>query len=321
MTKLEHRDSLNLRQRSTSVSADAYSGPSHNVSSFTHKPRPVSSASQYPVASSTSSHHDDGAETDRARERGRLSIKNEEEEEYYRRTVAGPSTARPRDAGINFAGGTSVGGTLAAGLVMKARDRRLGKPTGGSGEYSVSDLDDKRERERVLRLQRELSMKERETRGAKTCTAASIAGGSGISPTGVSNPAIPVRTPHTRKQGQTGTTTAARGAAPATAESIAIQLSSSTGRTLRSPGAKRARSPSTGPHEGMVEKVPAARYGGVLPPSNPRTSLGHDGTSNRIPLSNMGCMLTTSLISSIRPISSISNLLTANQSTQLPTQM
>lgn len=242
----------------------------------------MSSASQYPVASSrTSSYHDDGAETDRAWERGRLSIKpEEEEEEYHQRAVAGRSTARPtsrngvstRDAGLSLAGGTSVGGTMAAGLLVKTRDRRLGKPVGGSGEYSTSDLDDKRERERVSRLQRELPMNEREGRRAK---AASIAGGSGISPTGVSNPAIPVRTPHTRNQSQTGTTTAGRGTAPATAESIAIaeraQLANSTGRTLRGTGTKRARSPSTGPREGMVEKVPATKYGGVLPPSNPRT--------------------------------------------------
>lgn len=248
----------------------------------------MSSASQYPAASSNILSHDgDEAETDRARERGRgrLSIKNEgEEEEYYQRVIAGPSNARPtsrngvsaRDAGPSLVvGGTSAGGTLAAGLVMKARDRRLGKPTGGSGEYSASDLDDKRERERVSRLQRGLSMEERESRRTKTSVAAPIAGGSGISPTGVSNPAIPLRTPHTRKQTQNSGTTAGRGTTPTTADSIAIaekaQLASSTGRTLRGTSMKRARSPSTGPREGMIERVPAAKYAGVLPPSNPRT--------------------------------------------------
>ncbi len=49
------------------------------------------------------------------------------------------------------------------------------------------------------------------------------------------------------------------------------QATSSTGRTLRGTGTKRARSPSTGPREGMVEKVPATKYGGALPPSNPRS--------------------------------------------------
>ena len=224
--------------------------------------------------------HDDGVEMDRGYERGRLGIENEEEEEeYYQRTVAGPSTARPtsrngvstRDTGSSQ--GMSVGGTLAAGLVAKARDRRLGKPAGGSGEYLSSDLDDKRER--VLRLQREQSMREREARRAKTIATASMAGGSGISPTGHSNPAIPMRTPHARKQSQTGVATAGRGTAPATTEALAVaeraQLAGSTGRTLRGNGMKRARSPSNEPREGMVEKVPATKYGGALPPSNPRT--------------------------------------------------
>ena len=134
--------------------------------------------------------YDDGAETDRARERGRINIKNEEEEEeYYQRATGGSSSARPtsrdavpsRDAGPNLAGGMNIGGTMAAGLGAKARERRLGKP-GGSGEYSASELDGRRERERVLGLQRELSMKEREARRAKTGAPVSIAGGSGISP-------------------------------------------------------------------------------------------------------------------------------------------
>ena len=46
--KLKHRDSFELRQRSTSVSAEAYSQPSrsHGASSSTPKTRPVSSALQ-----------------------------------------------------------------------------------------------------------------------------------------------------------------------------------------------------------------------------------------------------------------------------------
>lgn len=243
----------------------------------------MSSASQYPVAFSNVDDHDNNAKTDRALERGRLSIKNEEEEEaYYQRAGAGPSTTRPslrngvppRDPGPNLPGGTSAGGTLAGGVVVKARDRGLWKP-GGSTENPASESDDKRERERVLRLQRELSMREREARRAKTAAAASVAGVGGISPTGISNPAIPVRTPHARKHIQTDTITAGRGTAPATVESIAVaergQVASSTGRTLRGTGTKRARSPSTGPREGMVEMVPATKYGGALPPSNPRT--------------------------------------------------
>lgn len=250
----------------------------------------MSSASQYPVGFSGTSGilngQDSGTQKDRAPERGRLSIKNEEEEEaHYQRTRVGPSNARPTsrngvspgDAGRILAGGTNIGGTLAAGLVVKARDRRLGKP-GGSAEYLASEFDDKRERERVLQLQlqlqRELSMKEREARRAKP-VAAAIAGGSGVSPTGLSNPVIPVRTPHARKQNQPDAATAGRGTTPATAEPIAVaergQSTSSTGRTIRGTGTKRARSPSTGPREGMVEKVPATRYGGALPPSNPRS--------------------------------------------------
>jgi len=287
LAKLKHRDSLNLRQRSTSVTADTYSQPSrsHSVSSSAPKSRPVSSASQYPVAfSNTSSmidRQDGGSKTDRVFERGRLSIKNEEEEEaHYQWEGAGPSSARPASrngvasgvAGPSLAGGTGVGGTLAAGLVAKARDRRLGKP-GGSAEYPASEFDDKREREGASRLQRDISLKEREARRAKPVTAA-VAGGSGVSPVGVSNPTLPVRTPRTRKQNQPDATTAGRGISPATVESIAVaergQPTSSMGKTLRGTGTKRARSPSTGPREGMVEKVPATKYGGSLPPSNPR---------------------------------------------------
>ena len=223
---------------------------------------------------------DSGAKTDRALERGRLSIKNEEEEEpHCQRAGAGPSTTHPTsrngvspgDAGPSLAGGTNLGGSLAAGLVLKARDRRLGKPS-GSAEYPPTEFDDKRERERALRLQRDLSIKEREARRAKP-VAAAIAGGSDASPIGVSNPSIPVRTPHARKQNQPDATTAGRGTVSAM-ESIAVaergQPASSTGRTLRGTGTKRARSPSTGPREGIVEKVPATKYGGALPPSNPR---------------------------------------------------
>jgi hypothetical protein len=228
--------------------------------------------------------YDDGAETDGILERGRLSIKNEEEEEeYYQRAVAGPSGTRPtsrdgmspRDTGPNVARGAYVGGTMAASLVAKARDRRLGKPASGSREYPASEPDDKKERERVLRLQRELSINEREARRAKAAAAASIAEGSGVSPTGISNAAIPVRTPHTRKESQAGTTTAGRGTVPATTESLATaeraQPVNSTGRILRGTGTKRARSPSTGPREGMIEKVPATKYGGALPPPNLQT--------------------------------------------------
>ena len=226
---------------------------------------------------------DSGARKGRALERGRLSIKNEEgEEEHYQQAGTGPSNARPTsrdgvspgDAGRILAGRTNIGGTLAAGLVGKVRDRRLGKP-GGSAEYLASEFDDKWERERVLRLQRELPMKEREVRRAKPVAAAAIAGGSGASPTRVSNPAIPVRTPHARRQNQPDATTAGRGTTPATAEPIVVAArgpaTSSTGRAVRSTGTKRARSPSTGPREGMVEKVPATKYGGALPPSNPRS--------------------------------------------------
>ena len=226
---------------------------------------------------------DSGARKDRALERGRLSIKNEEEEEEpYQRVGAGPSNARPisrdgvspGDAGRILAGGTNIGGTLAAGLVGRARGRILGKP-GGSAEYLASEFDDKRERERALRLQRELPMKEREIRRAKPVAAASIAGGTGVSPTGASHPAIPARTPHARRQNQPDATTAGRGTTPATAEPIAVaargQATSSTGRTVRGTGTKRARSPSNGPRDGMVEKVPATKYGGALPPSNPRS--------------------------------------------------
>jgi hypothetical protein len=165
---------------------------------------------------------DDGAETDRALERGRLSIKNEEEEEeYYQRAGAGPSNARPtsrngvspRGAGPSLAGGTSVGGTLAAGLVAKARDRRLGKPA-GSGEYPASELDDRRERERVLRLQRELSMKEREARRAKSVATASIAGGKWCITEWGFEPCHTHEDTPCKEQSQTGATTAGRGTTP-----------------------------------------------------------------------------------------------------------
>ena len=242
----------------------------------------MSSASQYPIAfsstSGTTDGRDSGTQKDRVFERGRLSIKKEEgEEAHYQRTEAAFSNARPAsrngvspgDPGRILAGGTNIGGTLVAGLVVKARDRRLGKP-GRSADYLASEFDDKRARERVLRLQEELPMKEREARRARPVAAAS-----GISSTGFSNSAMPMRTPYARKQNQTDTATAGRGTTPATAEPLAVaergHSTSSTGRTLRGTGTKRARSPSTGPREGMVEKVPATKYGGALPPSNPRS--------------------------------------------------
>jgi hypothetical protein len=291
--KLKHRDSLSLRQRSTSVTTDAYSQPSrsHSVSSSAPKSRPVSSASQYPVAFSSTSNimdgQDSGAKTDRTLERGRLSIKNEEEEEaHYQRAGAGPSTASRNgvssgDAGPSYAGRTSVGGPLASGLVVKTRIRRLGNP-GGSAEYPAGEFDDKRERESgesALRLQRDHSLQEREAQRAKP-VASAIAGGSGLPPIGVS---IPVRTPHARKQNQPDATTAGRGNALPT-----VASTGSTGRTLRGTGTKRARSPSTGPPEGMVEKVPATKYGGALPPSNPRSQRRSRRDQQQITLSRHG---------------------------------